>query len=251
MRIPNRHPSRTSIEHDLTRLADGTLDASKRQRVERLVVTSPELKARLHEQRRALAATRTVAQRERAPLPLRLRRPAVAPRRRARRAPTFAAGLAGTLGAVVWTLAALGSSGAGLTVAQAATLATRPAIATVTEPRDDQVTLPDLRAAGLPFPYWDDRFDWRATGSRTDVVEGRTLTTVFYRRGEQTIAYTIVSGAALAGDTPTRIGTLSSAERHVVTWLRRGHTCVLSGRGVPFAALIRLADWRDHGRIPY
>ncbi|MBV9807872.1 MAG: hypothetical protein JO286_11850, partial [Solirubrobacterales bacterium] len=80
MRIPTPHPRRTSIEHDLTRLADGTLDASKRQRVERLVVTSSELQARLYEQRRALAATRTVAQRERAPLPLRLRRPAVAPR---------------------------------------------------------------------------------------------------------------------------------------------------------------------------
>ncbi len=251
MRIPNHHPRRSTIERDLTRLADGSLDASKRHRVERLIVTSPELQARLREQRRAVAATRTVAQREHAPLAMRLRPPTVAPRRSTQRTRAFAAGLAGTAGAVVWTLAALGSSGAGLTVAQAAALATRPAIVAIPQPRDDQVTLPHLRAAGLPFPYWDDRFQWHATGSRTDRLDGRTLTTVFYRRGEQTIAYTIVSGTALAGGTGTRIGTLSTAERHVVTWLRRGHTCVLSGRGVPLAALSRLAEWRGHGRIPY
>ena len=165
--------------------------------------------------------------------------------------PVLAAGLAGTACAIIWTLAALGSGGAGLTLAQAATLANRPAVAAVTQPREDQVTLPHLRGAGLPFPYWDDRFHWRATGSRTDRVDGRTLTTVFYRRGEQTVAYTIVSGAALTVATGTRIGTLSAGERHVVTWLRRGHTCVLSGRGVPFTSLIRLAEWRGHGRIPY
>ena len=251
MGIWDRHPRRSTIERDLTRLADGTLDSSRRQRVARLIVTSPELQARLHEQRRAVAATRAVAQRESAPLHLRLDRPTVAPHRRARRTPTFAAALAGAAGAIVWTLAALGSSGSGLTVAQAATLANRPAIAAVTQPREDQVTLPHLSAAGLPFPYWDDRFHWRATGSRTDLVDGRTLTTVFYRRGGQTTAYTIVSGPALAVGTHTRIGTLSSADRHVVTWLRRGHTCVLSGRGVPFAALVRLVAWRGHGRIPY
>lgn len=251
MPLRHRHLRRSAIERDLTRLADGTLDASKRPRVERLIAASPDLQARLREQRRAVAATRTVAQREHAPLTLRVRRPTLAPRLRTRRMPAFAAVLAGAAGAVVWTLAALGGAGAGLTVAQAATLATRPAIVATAEPPDDQVTLPHLSAAGLPFPYWDDRFHWRATGARTDLVDGRVLTTVFYRRGAQTIAYTIVSGKSLTGATVTRVGTLSTGGRHVVTWLRRGHTCVLSGRGVPFAALITLADWRGHGRIPY
>lgn len=250
MRIRTRNPRRSTIERDLTRLADGTLDAARRRRAERLIATSPDLQARLREQRRAVAATRAVAQRERAPLAVRVRGPAAAPHRRAPRTPAFAAGLTGSVVALVWTLAALGSSGAGLTVAQAATLATRPAIVATPQPGDDQVTLPHLRAAGLPFPYWDDHFHWRATGSRTDRIDGRILTTVFYRRGEQRIAYTIVSGAALPA-TGTRIGRFSSGERHVVTWLRRGHTCVLSGRGVPFAALIRLAAWRGHGGIPY
>jgi hypothetical protein len=39
--------------------------------------------------------------------------------------------------------------------------------------------------------------------------------------------------------------------RRVVTWKRRGHTCVLSGTGVSVAALSKLAAWRSHGAIPY
>jgi hypothetical protein len=33
--------------------------------------------------------------------------------------------------------------------------------------------------------------------------------------------------------------------------LRRGHTCVLSGVGVPGRVLVRLAAWRGNGTIPY
>ena len=44
----------------------------------------------------------------------------------------------------------------------------------MTEPPDDQVTLPGLSAAGLPFPYWEDHFDWDAAGARTDHVAGRS-----------------------------------------------------------------------------
>jgi hypothetical protein len=103
--------------------------------------------------------------------------------------------------------------------------------------------------SGLPFPYWEDRFDWRAAGARTDHLAGRVATTVFYRRGAQRVAYTIVSGQPLAA--PASHAALSIAGRQVVTWLRRGNTCVLSGRGVPVAELVRLAAWRGHGRIPY
>jgi hypothetical protein len=43
-----------------------------------------------------------------------------------------------------------------------------------------------------------------------------------------------------------------SKGRPVVTWLRQGHTCVLSGgRGVSFGALQKLAGWRAHGEIPF
>lgn len=247
-----------STERDLARLADGTLAPADRERVQSRVAGSPELQARLREQRQAVAAARSVAQLERAPLALRMEHHTLTTRSR-RRAPVLGLGLAGAAGAVVWTLVGLGGGQAALTVAQAATIAARPATALVAEPADDDVTLPRVNAGGLPFPYWEDRFGWHATGTRTDDLDGRTLTTVFYRRGAQHIAYTIVAGDALPPATDARAGmragtllaTSTTGGRLVVTWLRQGHTCVLSGRGVPASALIRLAAWRGHGRIPY
>jgi hypothetical protein len=260
MRMPGRQSqSAASVEGDLARLADGTLQGSRRERLERLVAGSPELQARLDEQRRAVAATRLLAHFERAPVTLRMQHQALT-RRGRRRAPVFGLGLAGAAGVMVWTVVAVGGGQATLTVAQAATIAVRPATATVAEPPEDQVTLPHLRAAGLAFPYWEDRFGWRATGMRTDRVDGRSLTTVFYRRGSQQIAYTIVGGQALPpaanARTTVRGGTVlassSTGGRLVVTWLRRGHTCVLSGGGgVSANAMLNLAGWRSHGRIPY
>ena len=38
------------------------------------------------------------------------------------------------------------------------------------------------RVAGLPFPYWEDHFNWRAAGARDDRIAGRFMTTVLYRR---------------------------------------------------------------------
>jgi hypothetical protein len=248
----------TAVERDLARLADGTLESPRREVVERLVANSAELQARLREQQRAVAATRSVVQRERAPLALRMRRRALVARPR-RRSPAFAVALTGAAGALLWTVAALGGAQAGLTVAQAATLAARPATVAVAEPLDDGVTLPRVSADGLPFPYWEDRFHWHATGARTDHLDGRVATTVFYDRGPRSIAYTIVSGhhltAAPGARTILRAGTLltsfSTGGRRVVTWQRRGHTCVLSSRDAPLGALLKLAVWRGHGRIPY
>jgi hypothetical protein len=259
MRLRSSHTkANASLERDLARLADGTLDPADRQRVQRRVAASPELEARLHEQRRAVEAARSVAQLERAPLALRMEHRVLTGHARGR-VPAIGLGLAGAAGALVWTFVGLGGGQAALTVAEAATIAARPATALVAEPPDDDVTLPRVRAAGLPFPYWEDRFGWHATGTRTDVVGGRKLTTVFYRRGTQHIAYTIVPGDALppAADAHTDarartiLTTSTTGGRQVVTWLRLGHTCVLSGRGVPVAALAKLAAWRGHGRIPY
>jgi hypothetical protein len=128
---------------------------------------------------------------------------------------------------------------------------------TVAEPPHDNVTLPRLRAAGLPFPYWEDHFAWAAEGVRTDRLNGRRETTVFYRRAGQSLAYTIVSGKPLpraaGARTLVRSGTklVVYPKTGVVTWLRRGHTCVLSSPGVPMQALLGLAVWRGSGRIPY
>jgi hypothetical protein len=258
MRRRNSHLRPASVERDLARLADGTLDPSQRDRVERMVADSDELQDRLREQRLAVDATRGIVERERAPLTLRMHRQTLTARPR-RRGPLFTVGALATAGALLWTVAVLGGSPAGLTVAEAAGLAGRPATAPVIKPPDDQVTLPGLRAAGLPFPYWEDHFGWHATGTRTDRMDGHALTTVFYRRGAQHIAYTIVAGDRLPPVTDAHIavraGTLltisTTAGRTVVTWLRQGHTCVLSARDVPLDALVKLATWRGQGRIPY
>jgi hypothetical protein len=37
----------------------------------------------------------------------------------------------------------------------------------------------------------------------------------------------------------------------VVTWMRRGQTCVLSGTATSQATLLHLAAWRGGGGIPY
>lgn len=224
------------------------------------MASSPELQARLRAQRRAMEATRSLARLERAPAALHAQYRALVGRRR-RRAPAVGLGLAAAAGALVWTVAALGGGQAALTVAQAATIGLRPPTAGVAEPAsDDHVALPGVQADGMPFPYWEDRFGWHATGDRIDHVDGRLLTTVFYRRGAERIAYTIVSGSALApvaaARTTVRAGTMLAGSwsrgRPVVTWLRLGHTCVLSGgRGVSFAALMQLAGWSSHGEIPF
>jgi hypothetical protein len=259
-----------ALERDLARLADGTIEPGRRQDVERSVAASDELQARLREQVMAVAATRTLAS-ERAPATLRMRRRllarAVGPHASGQRAsrlsrkrtPALGLGMAGVLAAAVSVLVVFGGSQAGLTVANAATLAVRPATATVAEPPDDGTTLPDVRAAGLPFPYWEDRFGWVATGVRRDDVDGRVLTTVFYRRLDRDIAYTIVPGTSLRAGHGARtlrhgalvLATFTTGHRLVVMWLRRGHTCVLSGAGVPLDALLKLAAWRGHGTLPY
>lgn len=264
MGFRDRQASVAAIERKLTRLADGTLAPAQRKRLERLVAGSPELKRRLREQRRAVLVARAIAEREQAPLTLRMaHRVVVAPRLRPRwltdRRPVVGLGMAGAVVAAAITLGALGGGQPGLTVAQAATISLRPALARVTQPPDESVTLPRLRGAGLPFPYWEDRFGWRATGVRRDRIAGRVLTTVFYRRDRAVIAYTIVAGPPLPAGVSARaivragttVETLSTGEESAVTWLRRGHTCVLSGAGVPLNRLLDLAIWRGGGELPY
>jgi hypothetical protein len=105
---------------------------------------------------------------------------------------------------------------------------------------------------GIPFPYWEDHFGWRSTGTRSDRIGGRTVTTVFYADGQgRRLGYAIVGGTpapTLSGGTvvwhdgvPYRL--LSYNGAHVIAWLRNGHLCVVAGRGVDGATLLRLASW--------
>ena len=114
MRLPGRTPrADATLERDLARLADGTLHGPRRERVEQLVARSPELQARLREQRRAVAAARSLADHERAPITLHLQHQALAGRQsERRRSPAvrlgLGLGLAGAAGALLWTVAAAG-----------------------------------------------------------------------------------------------------------------------------------------------
>ena len=40
-------------------------------------------------------------------------------------------------------------------------------------------------------------------------------------------------------------------DRTVVTWLRDGHTCVLSGSGVPRRTMLELAAWKGDGAVAF
>ena len=109
---------------------------------------------------------------------------------------------------------------------------------------------------GLAFPYWSELFGWSSSGSRADRIGGRAVSTVFYRDGSgQRIGYAILAGAAPSGigggtvvwrgGTPYRLQ-VDRASRAVV-WQRDGHLCVVAGRGVSSATLLRLASWDEHG----
>jgi anti-sigma factor RsiW len=251
-------------ERDLAALADGSLPASRRVRVERAVAESPELQAIIAAQRRALAAINEAAG-EQAPAALRARLELLRePHRRRRVArptlpqilPVGALAAAAVVAALVVTL---GGGVSAPTVAQAAVLATRPAVAPAPAQQSHTPILSGLRAAGLPFPYWADRFGFRAVGLRRDRFDGRPAVTVFYKSGNQRVAYSIVSGAPLRFGAPTHgatrngtvVWTLDAHGMRVASWLRRGHSCVLASRNVPSSLLISLASWRADGRIPY
>ena len=107
---------------------------------------------------------------------------------------------------------------------------------------------------GVSFPYWEGRLGWRSTGSRSDRVGGRNVTTVFYADGHgHRIGYAIVAGSPpprsaggvvqWRGGTPYRL--LAENGVPAVVWLRRGHLCVVSARGVSGATLLRLASWAE------
>jgi hypothetical protein len=248
---------------DLAGLADGTLPAFRRAEVEARVAASPELSSIVERQGVALNALRGAAD---IGAPARLRAQ-VDRRRGARRS---AAGgrrkvvMGGAITAAASVLLVLslllpGALSGGPTVADAAALAekapTRPAPGGV--PGTPQLLRADVDH--VPFPNYAAKFGWIPVGGRDDDPSGRDATTVYYERGGRTIAYTIVSGDALDPPSGARSSTRGGTEfrefrhngRPVVTWERRGHTCVLSGKAVPPAELLALADWRGKGAIPF
>ncbi len=164
-------------------------------------------------------------------------------------------GALGLIAAVVAVgLTATGSHRSGassLNVQQAAALTL--SAATGPAPPENRRDRSQLLVAvdGVPFPYWKERFGWRGIGTRSDVVAGRTVTTVFYANSAgRRVGYAIASGRAprTAGGTVVRRWGVSYRvlERDgatVVTWQRSGHLCVMAGRGMSARTLVNLASW--------
>jgi hypothetical protein len=240
-------------EGELARLADGSLPEDRRADVLAQIRQSPELTAAYAEQERAVTMLRTLE--EPAPASLRARvdeltGATAAPRRAPRWRRAFVLPGATAIAAAVAAVVVLVSGGGATpTVPVAARLAL--ASATLPAPPVDphQAHNLTLTAAGIPFPAWGPQRGWTANGARTDTVDGRRITTVFYvgRTGKR-IGYAITDGAPLSGvhgDTVTRYGvrfTLQqSGPAHLISWVRSGHTCVIAGRSVTFPALLALA----------
>jgi hypothetical protein len=151
----------------------------------------------------------------------------------------------------------VGGGGSAPTVSFGQAAASTLRAATLPAPSESPAHHAQLAVAvdGVPFPYWSERFGWRSTGSRTDRVDGRSITTVFYADSSGgRIGYAILAGTpaprvgggviAWRGGVSYRLFAENGAA--VVTWLRDGHLCVVSGRGVSSATLLRLVSWSDH-----
>jgi anti-sigma factor RsiW len=247
---------------ELSALADGTLPAERRQAVEARVEASPELRALVERQRRAVAASRMLADE---PVPPSLHE-AVAGARRERsarrsRRRRFAPGLAlaGALAAVAVVVGIVLTGGpAGPSVADAADLATQPPSGPAPPPVREDGTALAAKVDGVEFPNLAQAFGWQAVGVRRGRVDGRDATVVYYRRGGRQIAYVIVAGEGLPRPSDAResvrsgvrFQTLRLNGRLAVTWRRDGNTCILVGKASP-AELLALASWQGAAAIRY
>jgi hypothetical protein len=194
----------------------------------------------------------------------------VAPRGRAGRSTTGRGMLGGRVKPTLAAMAVAAVAGAAIALLTGGAAQSPPSMsaasaltlraATMGAPHESTAHAAQLDAAvdGVAFPYWEERFGWRASGARTDTMGGRQVTTVFYSSPSGSrIGYAIVGGTpapAVSGGTIVWGGgveyrLLREHGAPVVTWQRNGRLCVLSGRGVSGATLVRLAGWGDGGSV--
>jgi hypothetical protein len=212
-----------------------------------------ELEEMLREQEASLDVIRSRS--EQAPPRMRswLTRELARRRSERRRRVAVAAACAAAVAVAITLLIALPDGGEEVTVVDAAAAGSRPA----TEPpppTDRNEYLLDRSIGRVPFPNWRKR-GWPPVGARRDRIDGRTAETVFYQRNGRRVAYTIVSGTPLPSHNGVRsvrarveFTRLTLDGRPVVTWRRKGHTCVLSGTGVAQEELLNLASWKAYGK---
>jgi len=177
------------------------------------------------------------------------------PQRPARRVKDRAAPALASLAATVAIAGVLALPGGASSpsVAQAALLTLRPSTAPAPVQSATRPTQLARSAQGIAFPDLAHRFGWRSAGTRSDTLNGRKTTTVFYvNETGQRIGYEIVSGTALqvSQEHATQYDGITYRALEVtglrlVTWQRDGHTCILAGRDVDTRILLALANWSN------
>jgi hypothetical protein len=243
--------------HTLLALVDGTLAPEEHRAAMQRVAASAQLRQALAEQARVASLLRSAH--PTAPPAVR-RRVDELHHERPRFQPGSSVTLAGALAAV---LAALVLAVAGRTVGPGVSDAValgrlRPDQPAPRVLAPDRALL-DREVAGVRFPNWHAELGWKASGMRTDELKGREAVTVFYDHMGHRVAYTVLTGDALAPPRRAHRVRLRGIEltafrdgtRHVVTFRRHGHTCVLSGDVTHAGTLLRLASWRAHGAVGF
>lgn len=136
--------------------------------------------------------------------------------------------------AVVLVLVLGGGSSGPPTVMQAAALAGKGPVAAAPAVDPTAPRLLDARVGDLHFPDWEAQGGWRSTGTRTDQLGSRAVTTVYYQHAGKQLAYSIVDSPALAKSVPVGedYKTFQQDGRTFVVWTVANHTCLLSAQGV-------------------
>jgi hypothetical protein len=234
------------LDAELALLVDGQLDRDRAAELE----ARPELAGRIALGRAGRERLRMAAASVEAPFELRRRVDALAarpPRTRRRWAPLAA--LSGVAAAVALALVLVVGGGAPSVgdVLDSAGRAPAAAISPAGGPLLP-VAVEDVR-----FPNYQEKFGWRAIGRREDEIDGRAVTTVFYRRGAERVRYSIVAGEALAEPAGRDIEAAGTRLRQIgagaVTWRRLGHTCVMVGPDLRTVA--ELAGWKAKGKVAF
>lgn len=268
----SNHPNDAELR-EIAALADGSLPEGARAETEQRIASSAVLSEELRRQRGAVVAIRGANAEVRAPAGLRTQIEAqragarVDPSRDPAqpgsghrwwtRWPALASAAVATC-AVAFALIVL--PGGDPSVDEAAELAALPATGPAPSTRQEEPTLLTASFEGLSYPDWAAEFGWQAVGERTDELDGRATRTVFYENDDgNRIGYTIVAGAAI--DVPegakrsviegVEFDSFQTGNAEAVTWLRDGHTCVLSGEGVDESTLLDLAAWKGDGAVAF
>lgn len=169
-----------------------------------------------------------------------------------------AAGVAAVFVAAL--VVALSLSGPGASrVVQAAELSLEPSRERAPSTNMQDPALLERSFAGVTFPAWSGKWGWRTDGARTDELDGRKTTTVFYRHTHHRIGYTVISGRPIKPPEDAERLIARGIELHrfrlgaqdVVTFERGGRTCVLSGDVHDPHTLVKLASWKGDGTISF